>query len=86
MQKNKKLPHFRSEDEERRFWGNHDFSDYLDQYKEVELDLSKLKPTTESISLRSPSFMLRRLKEIANAHDIPYQSLIKQLIYNGLSE
>jgi predicted DNA binding CopG/RHH family protein len=39
--------------------------------------LSKLKPTTESISLRLPAYLLMRIKELANAKDVPYQSLMK---------
>lgn len=77
MKKNKTIPQFKNEDEERDFWANHSFVDYVDQFKQVDMDLSKLKPTTESISLRLPAYMLRRLKELANARDVPYQSLLK---------
>lgn len=77
MKKNKQIPQFKTEDEEREFWATHDFTDYMDQFEEVDMDLSKLKPTTESISLRIPGFMLRRIKEIANSRDVPYQSLMK---------
>lgn len=73
----KKMPRFKNEDQEREFWATHDFTDYIDQFERVELDLSKLKPTTESISLRLPAFLLGRIKEIANSRDVPYQSLMK---------
>ena len=73
----KPMPKFKSEDEEREFWATHDLTDYLDQFERVELDLSKLKPTTESISIRLPAYLLRRIKEIANSRDVPYQSLMK---------
>lgn len=72
-----KIPRFKSEDEERDFWATHDFTDYLDQFEPVELDLSKLKPSTESISLRLPAFLLQRIRELVNKRDVPYQSLIK---------
>lgn len=72
-----KIPKFKNEDEEREFWATHDLTDYVSQFKEVELDLSKLKPTTESISLRLPAYLLMRIKEIANSRDVPYQSLMK---------
>ena len=80
MRKNKKLkfiPKFKTEDEEREFWATHDFTDYIHQFKQVNLDLSKLKPTTESISIRLPAFLLARIKELANKRDVPYQSLMK---------
>ena len=75
--KRKSIPTFKNEDEEREFWATHDFTDYLDQFEPVELDFSKLKPTTESISIRLPAYLLRRIKEIANSRDVPYQSLMK---------
>ena len=71
------IPKFKNEDEERDFWATHDATDYFDMDNEVELDLSKLKPTTETISLRLPAYLLGRIKEIANSRDVPYQSLMK---------
>jgi len=73
----KKIPKFKSEDEERDFWAKADSSEYFDWDNPVELDLSKLKPTTETISLRLPGYLLMRIKEIANSRDVPYQSLMK---------
>lgn len=73
----KSIPKFKSEDEERDFWAKADSSEYFDWDNPIELDLSKLKPTTESISLRLPAYLLRRIKEIANSRDVPYQSLMK---------
>ena len=73
----KTIPKFKNEDEERDFWTDHDATDYFDMSKPVGLDLSKLKPTTESISLRLPAYLLARIKEIANSRDVPYQSLMK---------
>ncbi len=73
----KSIPKFKNEDEERDFWAKADSSEYFDFEKPIKLDLSKLKPTTESISLRLPAFLLMRIKEIANSRDVPYQSLMK---------
>lgn len=80
MKRSKKLkpiPKFKNEDEERSFWAKADATEYFDMDKPVKLDLSKLKPTTESISLRLPAYLLMRIKEIANSRDVPYQSLMK---------
>lgn len=73
----KSIPKFKNEDEERDFWAKADSSEYFDWDNPIELDLSKLKPSTESISLRLPGYLLRRIKELANAKDVPYQSLMK---------
>lgn len=89
MKNNKKLnliPHFKNEDEERDFWATHDLTDYMNNFKRVELDLSNLKPSTESISLRLPSYLLARIKEIANKKDVPYQSLMKIFISERINQ
>lgn len=73
----KPLPQSENEDDEREFWATADTTEYFNTTKPVELDLSKLKPATETISLRLPSYLLTRIKEIANSRDAPYQSLMK---------
>lgn len=73
----KLIPKFKNEDEERDFWASADTTQYFDLDHLVKLDLSKLKPSTESISLRLPGFLLFRIKELANKRDVPYQSLMK---------
>lgn len=76
----KPIPQFKNEDEEREFWDKADTTEYFDTDNPVDMDLSQLKSSTESISLRLPAFMLRRIKEIANSRDIPYQSLMKMFL------
>lgn len=77
MNKIKPIPKFKSEDEEREFWATHDTSEYFDTSKPIELDLSELQLSTETISLRLPQWLLARIKQLANAKDVPYQSLMK---------
>lgn len=80
MPRNKKLrpiPAFKTEDEEREFWASHDSTDYIDWDKAEEAIFPNLRPTTQSISLRLPEYLLARIKELANSKDVPYQSLIK---------
>jgi predicted DNA binding CopG/RHH family protein len=73
----KQIPSFKDEDEEREFWATHDSSDYIDWSKAKRTIFPNLKPSTESISLRLPSSLLARIKELANDKDVPYQSLMK---------
>jgi len=77
MKNLKKIPHFKSEDEERNFWATADTTEYFDTTKPIEMDLSHLKPSTETISLRLPQFLLWRIRQLANKRDVPYQSLMK---------
>jgi len=73
----KPIPKFASEDDERRFWEQHDTSEYLDWSQAQQVVMPKLKPTTKTISLRLPQHLLDSIKAAANARDVPYQSLIK---------
>ncbi len=75
--KQKVVPKFKNEDQERQFWSDNDLSDYLDQFKPVNIDLSELKPSTKSITVRLPESLLSSLKKIAHQKDVPYQSLLK---------
>jgi predicted DNA binding CopG/RHH family protein len=73
----KQIPKFKNEDEERKFWANHDSTEYLDWSKAKQLRLPRLRPSVRSISLRLPEGLLERIKLLANRNDIPYQSLMK---------
>ena len=86
MSKSKKLkpiPTFRNEEEEFEFWSNHDFTDYLDLSKAKQVTFPNLKPSTERISLRLPKDVLEKIKVMANKRDMPYQSLIKHILYHA---
>jgi predicted DNA binding CopG/RHH family protein len=77
MKNLKVIPKFKSENEEVKFWDSHDSTEYIDWSKARLTVFPNLKPSTESISLRLPSSLLARLKELANEKDVPYQSLMK---------
>ena len=76
----KKMPKFKSEDEERKFWATHDSVDYIDWSRGRWLTLPKLKPSLTTISLRLPELLVAELKALANKRDVPYQSLLKVVL------
>ncbi len=82
----KRIPRFKSEDEEREFWASHDSAEYLDWRAAREVRLAKLKPTTRTISIRLPETMLEDLKVLANKRDVPYQSLLKMYVAERIAE
>ena len=51
----KKVPKFRTEAAERAFWATHDSTAYVDWTQAEVVRLTRLKPSTETISLRLPS-------------------------------
>jgi len=84
MKKLKKIPPFKSLEEENKFWKNHDSVDYLDWTRAKQAEFPSLKPSTKSISLRLPEFLLDEIRTLANKEDIPYQSLMKMLLAQGV--
>lgn len=77
MSKLKKVPVFKTEQQEREFWETHDSSEYFDLSKAERAVMPNLKPSTKTISLRLPENLLDSIKVEANKRDISYQSLIK---------
>ena len=86
MKKVKRLPKFKSEDEEREFWSTHDSTEYVDPSKMKLTLFSNLQPSSRTISIRLPEYLLRNLKFLANQRDVPYQSLLKILLADKVRE
>jgi len=84
MNKLKKIPEFKSIEEEVDFWDKHNTTDYLDWSKAKRAHLVNLKPSTRTISLRLPDSLLNSIKIMANKEDVPYQSLMKILLAEGV--
>ena len=80
MKKRLKLPKLKSEDREREFWSKTNLTRYFAPSDFKPVSFPNLKPTSTSISLRIPNYILARVKEQANALNIPYQTLMKQYI------
>lgn len=82
----KKIPKFKSEDDERAFWGAADSTEHVDWDGAKRLILPDLKPSQETISLRLPAMILAELKRLANKRDVPYQSLLKLFVAERLEK
>ena len=82
----KKVPTFKSEDEERKFWSKNSPLDFIDS-KKLRLSIfPNLKPTSRTISIRIPESLLEGIKVLANKKDVPYQSMLKILLAEKVRE
>jgi predicted DNA binding CopG/RHH family protein len=84
MKKPLNRPTFKNEAEEAEWWTNLDLSEYFEPSDFKRVSFPHLKPTTQSVSIRIPTWLLAQVKEKANELVIPYQTLIKQYIQKGL--
>lgn len=84
MKKLKRIPKFKTEKEERIWWQTHSSIDYVDWDKAERWIFPNLKLSSTPITIRIPDSILYRVKLKAHQRDIPYQTLMKQFIYQGL--
>lgn len=84
MKKNLKVLKFKSENRERDFWAKINLADYFESSDFEKASFPNLKPTSHAISIRIPDYLVTRLKERANEINVPYQSLIKEYIAEGM--
>jgi predicted DNA binding CopG/RHH family protein len=75
----KPVPEFANEAAERAFWESpeNDSTEYVDWSQAKLVSFPKLRPSTETISLRMPEDLLNTIRNHARKLDVPYQSLIK---------
>lgn len=82
----KKIPTFRSEQEEADFWDARDSADYLDDTEATEVSFVDARPQKRSISLRIDGDTIDALKDIAGRKGIGYQTLIRMWVMERLEK
>jgi len=80
----KKLPEFKSEDDERRFWATADSTQFAAWQSGKRTKLVQ-QTDLKTMSLRLPVSMIEDLKVLANRRDVPYQSLFKVFLAERLA-
>ncbi len=82
----KKIPHFKSEKQEREFWQKADSTLYVDYSRPENWHFPNLKLTSKPITIRLPKTLIDRVKIKAHQMDIPYQALIKKMIFEAIAK
>lgn len=87
MKKKLVVPKFKNESEEADFWAKLDLSEYFEpsDFKRGII-FPNLKRTKRLISIRLPEELIGKVKKKASNLDIPYQSLIRQYIQQGVTQ
>ncbi|BCV20417.1 CopG family antitoxin [Moorella sp. Hama-1] len=88
----KKIPVFKSEEEEARFWDKEDTTEYLGEFEpvecqvtpELEQEIIQKKELKKPITLRLEPSQIEAVKRIAVRKGLPYQSLIRMWIVEGI--
>ena len=82
----KKLPNFKNEDDERKFWAKNSPLEFLESKKLRLTGFPNLRPSSRTISIRLPESLLESIKVLANKKDVPYQSMLKILLAEAVRE
>ncbi len=89
----KKIPDFKTAEEEARYWDAHNVTEHLDELEEID-DLFVLSPKLAEmikerakkklISLRLPNWQIEKSRQLAKKKRVPYQTLMQKWINDGL--
>ncbi len=85
MKKLLKLPDFTNEKAVESFMENTDFSEYLEPADLKKISFPNLKPSKRLISLRVEDSLVEKAKQKATKLHIPYQTLLRQILHEGLA-
>jgi uncharacterized NAD(P)/FAD-binding protein YdhS len=84
------IPAFRNEAEEQAYWESHTFSlesvHRMRPAREVDRRLPPARSPSSSVTIRLNADVLHRLRRMAGARGIGYQTLLKQFITDRLYE
>ena len=74
----KKLPTFRTQEEEIRFWERHSISEYWDELEESTDTFER--PRLTPVTLKFDPLVLKKLKMLARKRGVSYNAYIRLLL------
>lgn len=81
--KKSKIPTFRTDDEERRFWSQHSFEEFADELEDLDV---VIQPTrTEQIALRLTKEDLDTLQTCAKQRGVGHTTLARSIVEQWLA-
>lgn len=94
MKRKSKTPTFRSDQQAADFWASHDSAGYASRLKEqpVTVDAALRRRVAERaeakkpVTLRLENQQIIRAKELARRKSVPYQTLMRMWIAEGLAK
>lgn len=87
MKKNKKskIPEFKTHEEMAEFWDTHEFTEFKDELKDVDIVFELDKPRTESLVLRVQKDIKQKLKKVARSKGLNVSTLSRMWLMEKLS-
>lgn len=79
-----KIPEFRTYEEEANFWDTHDFTDFEDEFEDVDMVVRLHRPKEDTLVLRLQKDMKDRMKKIARRSGLGVSALARLWILEKL--
>lgn len=80
----KKLPVFRTQEDEIKFWEKHSIADYWDELEDSK-DIFK-RPKLTPVTLKFDPLVLKKLKMLARKRGVSYNAYIRFLLAKGVEK
>ena len=84
--KKKKMPKFKSIEEERAFWDTHSVADYLSELEETEELIFERPPLKRNFQMRLDNETIRKLKKLSCKKGIDMSTIIRGWIREHLDK
>ena len=81
--KKRKLPSFKSDDAERKFWSGHSIEEFGDELEDLDLQIRPAR--TEQIALRLYEDDLDTLKKLAKRRGVGHTTLARSIVERWLA-
>ena len=82
-EKQRKLPSFKSDRAERKFWSRHSVEEFADELKDLDLQIRPAR--TEQIALRLYKDDLATLKTLAKRRGVGHTTLARSIVERWLA-
>ena len=79
-----KLPDFKTEAQERKFWEQHPIADYWKDLRESDDTFER--PRLTPVTVKFDPLVLRKIKMLARKRGIPYNAYIRYLLARGVED
>jgi len=81
--KKRKLPSFKSDQAERKFWDRHSFEEFSDELEDLDVQIRPAR--TEQIALRLYEDDLKTLKKLAKRRGVGHTTLARNIVERWLA-
>jgi predicted DNA binding CopG/RHH family protein len=83
IEKKRKLPRFKSDNAERKFWGRHSIEEFGDELADLDVQIRPAR--TEQIALRLYKDDLETLKKLAKRRGVGHTTLARSVVERWLA-